>query len=336
MTDRSTALSERIFTTTAENFADTALQVFRYQYELNETYNLFCNIIKRSPANVISPEQIPFLPIQFFKTKKIKTGNFTEQLIFESSGTTGAESSRHYVHDAALYEKSFLKSFEMFYGDIKNLCIIGLLPSYLERGNSSLVYMVDKLVKLSAQKNSGFYLYDHEKLKNVLDENENHAVKTILIGVTYALLDFAERYPMQLKHTIVMETGGMKGHRKELSRGRVHEILQAQFGLENIHSEYGMTELLSQAYSKEKGIFNCPPWMKIAVRNEDDPFEINFLPAAGKLFAGGAINITDLANLHSCSFIATDDAGKIYRDGSFEIIGRLDNSDIRGCGLMMI
>jgi hypothetical protein len=329
-------LLQDIFSASAESFTATALNVFRFQYEHNDTYNRFCNIIRKHPEQVNSVEQIPFLPIQFFKSKQIKTGSFDEALCFESSGTTGSVNSRHFVKEASVYEESFLKGFEMQYGNINEWCIIGLLPSYLERGNSSLVYMVDKLVKLSEHAGSGFYLYEHDKLKVQLQANEKAGVKTLLIGVTYALLDFAEANPMQLHYTTVMETGGMKGRREELSRGQVHEILCRQFGLQQIHSEYGMTELLSQAYSKGKGIFTCPPWMKVLVRNEDDPFEIRSAPDNGKPFAGGAINIIDLANIYSCSFIATDDAGKIYADGSFEITGRLDNSDIRGCGLMII
>lgn len=329
-------LLQSIFSADAESFTATALNVFHFQYEHNEVYRQFCTIINKTPENVSSPEQIPFLPIQFFKSKQIKTGAFDEALYFESSGTTGSVNSRHFVKDTAVYEESFLKGFELQYGNINEWCIIGLLPSYLERGNSSLVYMADKFVKLSGHESSGFYLYDHDKLKTALQQNEKTGAKTLLIGVTYALLDFAEENQMQLNCTVVMETGGMKGRREELSRGRVHEILRKQFGLQHIHSEYGMTELLSQAYSKEKGIFNCPPWMKVLVRNEDDPFEIRSLPDAGKPFAGGALNIIDLANVYSCAFIATDDAGKIYNNGSFEITGRLDNSDIRGCGLMII
>jgi hypothetical protein len=329
-------LLQSIFSVNADSFTETAFDVFRFQYECNAVYQQFCNIIKKTPATISSVEQIPFLPVQFFKSKQIKAGNFDEALYFESSGTTGSVNSRHFVKDVAVYEESFLKGFELQYGKINEWCIIGLLPSYLERGNSSLVYMVDKLVKLSRHAASGFYLYDHDKLKAALEENEKAGTKTLLIGVTYALLDFAEASPMQLNHTVVMETGGMKGRREELSRGQVHAILKKQFGLQQVHSEYGMTELLSQAYSQANGIFYCPPWMKILVRNEDDPFEIRSLPDENKAFAGGAINIIDLANVYSCSFIATDDAGKIYKDGSFEITGRLDNSDIRGCGLMII
>ena len=329
-------LRNDIFNVTENDFSATALRVFQFQYEGNELYRQYCDLLRICPEEVNSIEKIPFLPIQFFKTAKIKTRDFEETLHFESSGTTGSVNSRHYVKDPGIYEESFLKAFRKFYGDETKLCIIGLLPSYLERGNSSLVYMVDRLIRLSANENSGFYLYDFENLKTVLLKNEKASVPTLLIGVTYALLDFAEQYPMQLDHTIVMETGGMKGRREELSRTAVHEILKKQFSLKEIHSEYGMTELLSQAYSAGEGIFHCPQWMRVLVRKEDDPFLITANVPAGKKMENGAANIIDLANLYSCSFIATDDAAKIYPDKSFEIIGRLDNSDIRGCSLMLL
>lgn len=329
-------LRKDIFNVTENNFSRTALRVFRFQYEGNDLYRQYCDLLRIRPEEVNRIEQIPFLPIQFFKTAKIKTREFEETLHFESSGTTGSVNSKHYIKDPGIYEESFLGAFRSFYGNEKEFCIIGLLPSYLERGNSSLVYMVDRLISLSENEDSGFYLYEFEKLKSLLLKNERASVPTLLIGVTYALLDFAEQYPMQLDHTIVMETGGMKGRREELSRKAVHEILKRQFSLKAIHSEYGMTELLSQAYSKGDGIFYCPPWMKVLVRKEDDPFLVNADVPAGKKYENGAANIIDLANLYSCSFIATDDAAKIYPDKSFEIIGRLDNSDIRGCSLMLL
>jgi hypothetical protein len=329
-------IRNKIFAVTAETFAETAMEVFKYQFEYNTLYHNYCTLLKKDPHNVTDITGIPFLPVQFFKTHKIQTGNFDESLFFESSGTSGSVNSRHFVKNIAVYEESFLNAFELQYGNLENLCIIGLLPSYLERKHSSLVYMVDHFINISTNRNSGFYLYDHEKLKSVLLENEKEAHQTILIGVTYALLDFAENNPMHLQHTTVMETGGMKGRREELSRMKVHEILIKQLGIQTVHSEYGMTELLSQAYSKKEGIFQSPPWMKILLRNENDPFEIVSSPAAGRSSAGGAVNIIDLANIYSCAFIATDDAGKIYEDGSFEIMGRLDNSDVRGCGLMIV
>jgi len=272
------------------------------------------------------------LPISFFKTMPVTTG-FEPGFYFESSGTTGSINSRHYVKDIELYKKSFRSGFRQFYGDPADLCIIGLLPSYLERQHSSLVLMVDDLVQQSKNAASGFYLYDHEKLYHTLLANEKKRTPTVLIGVTYALLDFAQHFPMQLQHTIIMETGGMKGRREEMTRDEVHEILKRQLGVTTVHSEYGMTELLSQAYSTGEGIFNSPPYLKILLREEDDPLTVHDT-VAGKILKG-IINVIDLANVYSCAFIATDDIGKLYGDGSFEVLGRMDNSDVRGCGLMV-
>ena len=275
-----------------------------------------------------------FLPINFFKTHKIQTGEFESEVVFDSSGTTQSIKSYHYVKNTGIYRESFTKSFEMMFGPIQDWCIIGLLPSCLERENSSLVYMVNNLIKDSGSVQSGFYLNDpiairFEKLIEVLTELENRKQKTLLIGVTFALLDFAEKYQLPLTHTLIMETGGMKGRREELTRMEVHEILKKAFGKEEINSEYGMTELLSQSWSKGKGKFICPPWMKIVIREEEDPFEI-------KKEGNGAINIIDLANVYSCSFIATDDAGRINADKTIEILGRLDGSDLRGCSLLIL
>lgn len=320
---------------TEATFDQLVIKVFLHQYQHNETYRQFCQLMHVVPEQVTTITQIPFLPIQFFKTKEITTGTSQPAVVFESSGTTGSINSRHLVLDIGIYEKSFRLAFQRFYGESTDISILGLLPSYLERGNSSLVYMVDDLVKTSGKPNSGFYLYDHEKLKNALLDNEAGGIPTLLIGVTYALLDFAAAHPMQLKHTIVMETGGMKGRREELTRAEVHRQLQQQLGLQAIHSEYGMTELLSQAYSNEKGIFNCPPWMKIMIRAEDDPLCLYDARDMDKAQTG-VINVIDLANIYSCAFIATDDMGKLNPDGSFEVMGRLDNSDIRGCGLMIL
>ncbi len=336
MNDIITAFEHDIFSITTASFEASALQLFAYQYEHNQTYQAFCKALRVEPASVRSLQQIPFLPIQFFKSAPIRTGDFVAQKTFESSGTTGSINSRHEVKDLGIYENSFRTAFKMFYGDVKKYCILGLLPSYLERGHSSLVYMVNDLITQSGHSNSGFYLYDLEKLHNTLTENEQHNVSTLLIGVTYALLDFAEQYPMPLRHCIVMETGGMKGRREELTRAEVHAQLQTAFELPAVHSEYGMTELLSQAYSQGQGIFQCPPWMKVVVRAEDDPLDVQQAPPAGKAYAAGVINIIDLANVHSCAFIATDDVAKLYADGSFEVLGRLDNSDLRGCGLMIL
>ncbi len=336
MNEISAKLQKDIFKTTDATFEERSLQVFSYQYQHNKIYQAFCNALQIIPADVKQLHQIPFLPIQFFKSASIRTGDFTAQKLFESSGTTGSVNSRHEVKDLSMYEKSFGAAFKLFYGDVRNYCVLGLLPSYLEREHSSLVYMVSKLIEGSQHANSGFYLYDLEKLQATLKHNEDNKVPTILIGVTYALLDFATQFPMDLKHCIVMETGGMKGRREELTRDEVHDQLQTAFGLPAIHSEYGMTELLSQAYSQGNGLFGCPPWMKMMVRAEDDPLEVKLSVDQGKPYAAGVLNIIDLANLHSCAFIATDDVAKIYPDGSFEVLGRLDNSDLRGCGLMIL
>ena len=332
----SSALVQSVFLCKKENFTDKALEVFNFQYQHNKVYRAYCDILKTEPAAVNTLEKIPFLPIQFFKSKQIKTTEFDPVIIFESSGTTGAVNSKHFVKDLSVYEESFTKCFQSFYGSEKQICIIGLLPSYLERKGSSLVYMVDDLIKKSTHKASGFNLYDHEKLKEVLLQNEKELQPTILIGVTYALLDFAEQKKLQLKNTIIMETGGMKGRREEMTRKEVHEILKKNLGVTNVHSEYGMTELLSQAYSKEEGIFECPTWMRILIRKEDDPFDITTGENCKQMFCNGAVNIIDLANIYSCSFIATDDIGKLYKNNNFEITGRLENSDLRGCGLMIL
>ncbi len=274
------------------------------------------------------------MPIALFKTHTIATTDFEPEVVFESSGTTQTINSKHLVKDVGLYEQSFNAAFRLFYGEPKDWCIIALLPSYLERNNSSLVMMAERLIHQSEHADSGFYLDDLEKFHQIITGLEKQQQKTLLIGVTFALLDFAEAFPLQLQHTIIMETGGMKGRRKEMTRQEVHAILCKSFGLSKIHSEYGMTELLSQAYSAGDGIFTCPPWMKVLVREEDDPLSV--LLAEKNKIASGAVNVIDLANIYSCSFIATDDAAKLYPDESFEILGRLDNSDIRGCSLLSL
>lgn len=308
-------------------FHTKALQVWQYQFHYNSVYAQWCKLMRT--ATVSSVSSIPFLPISFFKTQEIKSGIFEPEQVFESSGTTNTINSHHYVRYANLYRQSFMQGFERMYGNIKDWCIIGLLPAYLERANSSLVVMADALIKESGHAESGFYLYDFDALQKILGELESRRQQTLLIGVTFALLDFAEQYPMLLKNTVVMETGGMKGRRKELTRQELHAILTSNFQVDNIHSEYGMTELLSQAYSKGNGRFYCPPWMKVLVRDEEDPLNVN---EQGR----GVLNVIDLANIDSCSFIATDDAGIVYEDGSFEVLGRIDNSDIRGCSLLAI
>jgi hypothetical protein len=318
-----------IFSEAATNFEQLALNVFQHQYEHNKVYRLWVDYLQIKPATVKAIIEIPFLPVSFFKTNEIVTGDFSPELVFTSSGTSQTINSRHAVKDLQVYIQSFTSGFHHFYGDIKDYCIIGLLPSYLEREGSSLVLMVEELIKLSGNEFSGFYLYDFHQLNKVLQQLEANKQKTLLIGVTFALVDFAERYPNQLEYTIIMETGGMKGRRKEMIRQEVHQLLITSFGVETIHSEYGMTELLSQGYSFGNGIFNTVPWMKVLLRDEDDPLKI-------KTTGRGVINVIDLANIYSCSFIATEDLGTLYEDGSFEVSGRMDNSDIRGCSLMVV
>jgi phenylacetate-coenzyme A ligase PaaK-like adenylate-forming protein len=318
-----------IFSVDALSFEECCLQLFRFQYHNNQVYQQWCDKVGCKPGEVKTIEEVPFLPISLFKSHKIVSTAFETEVIFESSGTTQTTNSKHYLKDAALYRESFLRAFKMFYGAPNEYCILALLPSYLERGNSSLVFMVDELIKESKHSHSGFYLHDHEQLAATLTRLEKQGQKTILFGVTYALLDFAEAFPMKLKHTTIIETGGMKGRKKEMTRPEVHAFLQAQLGSAQIHSEYSMTELLSQAYAIKDGRFYCPTWMKVVVRSEDDPLEVQ---QKGR----GVINVIDLANVYSCAFIATDDAGSLYSDGSFEVLGRIDNSDIRGCSLLTL
>jgi hypothetical protein len=321
--------NHKIFNTDDRGFEAQALEIFHYQRKNNAVYGAYMEALGVDPARVDRLQAIPFLPIRFFKSRAIKTGDFEPEAVFESSGTTGMVNSRHLVKEVSLYRESFTKGFELFYGPASGYCILGLLPSYLERGNSSLVMMVDELIRMSGHPQSGFYLNEFDQLARVLQELEARQQPTLLIGVSFALLDFAEKYQLPLKHTIIMETGGMKGRRKELVRPELHGILKDAFSLSTIHSEYGMTELLSQAYSKGEGLYYCPPWMKILLRDDEDP--LNILTSGA-----GVVNVIDLANLHSCSFIATDDAGKLYADGSFEILGRVDGSDLRGCSLLVV
>ena len=326
-------LEEKVFSiSNEESFRSIALEVYHFQYHNNPVYQRYCNALGKTPEIVKTINQIPFLPISFFKSHDIVTTSFDPALVFKSSGTTGTATSKHLVKDAALYEKSFFTCFHRFYGPVEDYCVLGLLPSYLERGQSSLVYMVQRLIEKSGHAQSGFYLYDFEKLYATLKELESAGKKTILIGVTYALLDFAAQYPLSLKNnTIVMETGGMKGRKKELTRNELYDQLKEAFGVSEIHSEYGMTELLSQGYSIN-GFFRTPQWMRILLRDETDPLHIIDQSSTKT----GVINVIDLANLYSCSFIATEDVGKMHSDGSFEVLGRMDNSDIRGCSLMVL
>jgi len=306
-----------------------ALKIFRYQAQSNTVYRNYLEALKIAPDNVNSLEKIPFLPIEFFKTHKVQTGSFSPAFTFTSSGTTGAAVSRHPVKDVSVYEQTFTEAFTLRYGDPKKYHIMALLPSYLEREGSSLIVMAQKLIEISGRRNSGFFLYDHQLLAKKLSENDASGETSLLLGVTFALLDFAEHCPMALHHAIVMETGGMKGRKEEITRAEVASVLTKAFQLDHIHSEYGMTELMSQAYSSGGGIFDCPPWMKIMIRDTSDPLACSFT-------GSGAFNIIDLANIDSCAFIATQDLGKVYPDGRFEIAGRLDHSDIRGCNLLVI
>ncbi|HEX9513439.1 MAG TPA: acyl transferase [Puia sp.] len=320
---------KKIFGLKKGDFTATALEIFRFQYDNNPIYRLYTDTLGISPGAVQAITEIPFLPVSFFKTHPVKTTDFTPEAVFESSGTTGTRGSLHEVKDLGLYKESFMAGFERFYGPVKDWCIIGLLPAYLERSNSSLVVMVDALIRKSGHADSGFYLYEHGKLYELLGRLEAQGQKTLLIGVTFALLDFAEHYSLPLRHTIVMETGGMKGRRKEITRMELHDVLTKSLGLSVIHAEYGATELLSQAYSDGKGLFTCPPWMRVLPRAEDDPLETR---EQGE----GILNIIDLANVYSCSFLATEDIGRVHPDGRFEVAGRVDNSDIRGCSLMVV
>lgn len=323
------ALRNKIFSVTDSSFDALALEIFRFQFANNPVYAAFCKGIGRNPENVKRAGEIPFLPVEVFKTHEVYAAEKKPETIFTSSGTTGMVTSRHLVADLSLYEESFAKTFQLFYGAPEEWTILALLPSYLEREGSSLVYMAEALVKKSAQPDSGFYLHDYTALSAKLKSLEANEKKCLLLGVTYALLDLAEQFPPELKHTVIMETGGMKGKRREMVREELHAILKNAFGVNAIHSEYGMTELLSQAYSKGDGIFNCPPWMKIRIREMNDPF------AYAETGKTGGVNIIDFANLYSCSFIATSDLGRINAGGSFEILGRFDFSDLRGCNLMV-
>lgn len=320
---------DKVFKVDAERFGELCLGLFRFQVKYNPVYHDFVSALKVNPDQIKRIEDIPFLPIQFFKSHPVMTTEYEPADWFESSGTTQTINSKHFLKDKTIYRNSYLEGFRKFYGEPEDWVIIGLLPSYLERQHSSLVVMVNELIRLSGKKESGFYLYEHQQLSEILEQLEKDGRKTLLIGVSFGLLDFAEAHPVKLQHTVVMETGGMKGRRKEMIRAELHEVLGTAFGLKNIHSEYGMTELLSQAYSKENGLFETPPWMKILLREEDDPLRVSALEGSG------LINVIDLANIYSCAFIATEDVGRIHKDGRFEVLGRADNSDIRGCSLLI-
>ena len=339
---------DKIFKVNADNFEQLSIEIFHYQYLHNPIYKQFVDLLKINIHQIKSINQIPFLPIEFFKTERIITkssdlqgfknleGLNTQQL-FVSSGTSGIGESKHFVTDISIYEKSYRNSFELFYGNPEEYCFWALLPSYLERGNSSLIYMLNDFINLTKHNGSGFYLYNTDDLIDKIKKLNKSNQKIILLGVTYALLDLADKFPLfergsrgVLNNLIIMETGGMKGKRKEMIKEELHKILSKKLGVAQIHSEYGMTELLSQAYSKGDGLFYCPPWMKILIRDTNDPFTISSLSGRS-----GGVNIIDLANINSCCFIATQDLGKTYNDNSFEVLGRFAHSDIRGCNLLV-
>ncbi|MGX1023499.1 LuxE/PaaK family acyltransferase [Psychroflexus sp. MBR-150] len=316
---------------TETDFKTLCFKVFEYQYNNCEVYQKFCKHFNKHPDNVNSLKSIPFLPIEFFKKFKILSSQQLVQKVFTSSGTTGQQTSKHHITDIELYQKNFCQIFQAQYGSIEDYTILALLPSYLERNGSSLIYMVNHLIEKTRQPDSGFFLDDLNRLKETLLKLEAKKQKTILIGVSFALLDFVESYNLKLNHTIVMETGGMKGRRKEITRDELHQKLTKGFGVKHIHSEYGMTELLSQAYSKADGIFELPPTMKVFIRDPEDPLHIfeDFTKTGG-------INVIDLANINSCAFIATQDLGQNVKKNKLKIIGRFDYSDVRGCNLLTL
>ncbi len=320
-----------IFSISSEDmFQKTALDVFKFQFENNPVYRSFCDLLYKHPSDITSIEDIPFLPIQFFKSHKVLSSNAATDIVFSSSGTTGSLTSKHHITDLNLYSESFNKAFNQFYGKVEDYVVLALLPNYLEREGSSLIYMVNTLINASKHPESGFYLNNIEDLRDQLETLDQKGKKIILIGVSFALLDLVEQFQFQLKNTIVMETGGMKGRRKELVREELHNILKKGFGVQTIHSEYGMTELLSQAYSKGDGLFESPSWMRILIRDPEDALSLKLNGTSGGL------NVIDLANVNSCAFIATQDLGRVYSNNTFEVIGRFDSSDIRGCNLMVL
>jgi len=312
-----------------KNFEGLAMQAFYFQYMQNPVYHKFCDLLNIDVGAINYIKDIPFMPVEFFKSHKVICDGKAPEIVFTSSSTTGSVPSSHYVADVSIYDEAFLSGFRKFYGDPAGYCILGLLPSYLERSGSSLIYMVDKLIGLSRDNDSGFFLHNHDDLYNKICALEKSSRKYILIGVSFALLDFAEKYSVNMKNGIVMETGGMKGRRKEMVRSELHSILENSFGVETIHSEYGMTELLSQAYSYGDGVYKCCDTMKVLVRETNDPLSVH---ASGS----GAINVVDLANIYSCSFLQTSDLGQVFEDGTFVVSGRFDSADVRGCNLMVI
>ena len=314
-----------------EEFNALAIQIFHFQHRNNPVYRQLVDLLGKNPDDITDFHHIPFIPATFFRDQKVISGDEGEyERVFSSSGTTGVIPSRHYIKDTKLYEESFMQSFRLFYGSPERWRILALLPGYLERQDSSLVYMVDRLLAATGQNGSGMYLHERDKLAEELQKPAGDNINTMLFGASYALLDFAREYPLHLHDVTIVETGGMKGRNREMVREELHAILCRQFGVETIHSEYGMTELISQAYSKGKGVFRAPPWMRILIRDTHDPMQ--WLPCDQT----GGINVVDLANLYSCSFIATQDLGRLSADGSFEVLGRFDDSDVRGCNLLVV
>lgn len=316
---------------TTAAFEELALELFHYQRENNPVYAKFIDLLPDRLSKIQEFVQIPFLPIETFKQHSVVTGDFHPEVVFTSSGTTGAQTSRHFVRSKAWYKEVYLNIFRRFYGAKApdGYTILALLPGYLERSGSSLIEMTDGLIRACADPDAGFFLDDFDRLHDVLRKKQEENRKVILLGVTFALLDFAASHGFNFPELIIMETGGMKGKRKEITREEVHQQLKSAFGVRTVHSEYGMTELLSQAYSKGDGLFKTPPWMKIQLRATDDPF------AAVPQGRTGGVNIIDLANIDSCAFLATSDLGRVHPDGSFEILGRFDASDVRGCNLLV-
>jgi phenylacetate-coenzyme A ligase PaaK-like adenylate-forming protein len=323
-------LRDRIFAPlSSEDYNAFVVEIFYFQYLHNPIYKQFVDALHIVSGEVRSINQIPFLPVEFFKNHRIISGDHEAEVVFTSTGTTGSQLSHHYVCDRSIYDESLLRCFERFYGDIGNYAILALLPYYLERTGSSLVYMVDFLIKKTGDPSSGFYLNETDRLVRNLEVLSEKRQKVILFGVSFALLDLVAKYKINFPELIVIETGGMKGRQKELVREELHTRLCNGFGSRVIHSEYGMTELLSQAYSTGHGFFLCPPWMKVLIRDVNDP-----LTLIGHKRVGG-INVIDPANIYSCSFLATQDLGITHDDGTFEVLGRFDASDIRGCNLMI-
>ena len=325
--------SLRTRTTSEKAFEALALAVFAYQYKYNAFYHQYCSLLGKEFSKVSTIYDIPFLPIQFFKNQEIKTGDWTQsETIFTSSGTTGTSTSQHFVRDLSFYKEISILGFEEKYGSVSNYCVLGLLPSYLERSGSSLITMVEAFIKLSKYPESGFFLHNHDQLANILRGCRDRQIPTLLIGVSFGLLDFVEKYAVDFPELIVMETGGMKGRRREMIRAELHEAIKKGFNCPHIHSEYGMTELFSQGYSQRDGIFEPTPTMRVLTREINDPLSI-IQDEKGQL---GVLNVIDLANLDTCSFIATDDLGRVFADGQFEVLGRLDSSDMRGCNLLVV